>query len=210
MPWMTLALLGAFHGINPAMGWLFAVSNGFQARSVRGVLRSLGPIGLGHAASVAVVATVLEMTGRAVPVRVATLGVGAMLVGFGVWRLVSRRHVRWVGMRLGWRGLVGWSFVVSSAHGAGLMLAPVLLHPAVRGSSAYVFFCHVAVGTLRPGVGIGLGVAAVHAAITLAVLSVVAVVVYAAVGLAVLQRAWVNLDRVWAVALVGAGLLVAV
>jgi hypothetical protein len=211
MPWLTLLLLGAFHGVNPAMGWLFALSNGLQARSVRGVLRSLPPIGLGHVLSVGAVAVVVELTGKALPARAAPLTVGAGLVGFGVWRLLSRRHIRWVGMRLSWRGLLLWSFLVASAHGAGLMLAPVLLHRSgsQHGSSAFIYWCRVSVGNLRPSVVSGLGAAAVHGGATLAVLSLVAVAVYRAANLRLLQRAWLNLDRVWAVALVGAGMLVA-
>ncbi len=211
MPWLTLVLLGAFHGINPAMGWLFALSNGLQSRSYRGVLRSLPPIGLGHLLSVGAVAIVIELTGRALPARAAALTVGASLVAFGVWRLVSRRHVRWVGMRLGWLGLATWSFFVATAHGAGLMLAPVLLHrvSTPHGSSAFIYWCHVSVGNLRPSVMSGIGAAALHGGATLVVLSVVALAVYRAASLRLLQRAWVNLDRIWAVALVAAGVLVA-
>jgi hypothetical protein len=211
MPWLTLLLLGAFHGINPAMGWLFAVSNGLQSRSTRGVLRSLPPIGAGHLLSVGAVAVIVELTGQALPARAAGLTVGACLVGFGVWRLVSRRHVRWVGMRLGWLGLATWSFLVATAHGAGLMLAPVLLHRATpHGSPAFVYWCHISVGSLRPSVASGIGAAAVHGGATLVVLSLVALAVYRAASLRLLQRAWVNLDRIWAVALIAAGVLVAV
>jgi hypothetical protein len=156
----------------------------------------------------------VELTGQALPARAAAIAVGAGLIAFGLWRLFSRHHVRWMGMRLGWIGLAAWSFVVASAHGAGLMLAPVLLRGAGtrHGSSAYVYWCHVShisVGNLRPSVASGIGAAAVHGGATLAVLSVVAFVVYRAAKLRLLQRAWVNLDRVWAVALVGAGMLVA-
>lgn len=210
MPWVTLALMGAFHGVNPAMGWLFAVSNGFQTGSRQGVLRSLPPIGLGHLASVGATAVALEVAGRSLPTREVALAVGAGMVAFGLWRLLSRRHVRWVGMRLGWRGLFVWSFVVSTACGAGLMLAPVLIHNSVTGSSGYAMFCHLTLGTLHPSVANGLGAAGVHAAATLVALSLMALVVYEFVGLAVLQRAWINLDKISALALVGAGVLVAI
>jgi hypothetical protein len=211
MPWLTLLILGAFHRINPAMGWLFAVSNGLKARSIRGVLRSLPPIGLGHLLSVGAVAVIVELTGKALPARTAALAVGVSLVGFGLWHLLGRGHVRWLRMGLGWRGLAMWSFVVAGAHGAGLMLAPVLLHrPVTRhGSSAYVYWCHISIGDLRPSVQSGLAAAAVHGGATMAVLSLVAVAVYRAANLGLLQRAWVHLDRIWAVALVGAGMLVA-
>ena len=205
MPWLTLLSLGAFHGVNPAMGWLFAVSNGLQAGSRKGVLRSLPPIGLGHLASVGLVAVLLELTGDALPARAAAVTIGVALMAFGVWRLLSKRHVRWVGMRLGAGGLFAWSFVVATVHGAGLMLAPVLLHRPTKPT----FFCPLTIGTRHPGLANGLGAAGIHGAATLAVLSVIAFVIYEVVGLRILQQAWLNLDRIWAFALVGAGMLVA-
>ncbi len=203
MPWLTLAVPGAFHGVNPAMGWLFAVSNGYQAGSRRGVVRSLPPIGLGHLASVGATAAALELAGRSLPARAATLAVGLSLVGFGLWPLFNQRHLRWAGMRLGWRGLFAWSFVVSTACGAGLMLGPVLLHSPVKGSTGYAYVCHLTLGTLHPSLTSGLGAAAIHAAATLAAQSVLALVVYQFIGLAVLRRAWINLDKIWALVLVG-------
>jgi hypothetical protein len=211
VPWLTLLLLGAFHGVNPAMGWLFATNNGLRKGSVRGVIRALPPIGLGHVLSVGAVAGVLVLTGRALPTRVATLAVGGSLIAFGLWHLLGRRKRRPVSGPVGWVGLATWSFLVATAHGAGLMLAPVLLPHSIsgRGKSAYVYFCHVSVGTLRPTLSSALGATAVHSGCTLVVLSVIALAVYRAARLDVAQRLWMNLDRVWAVALVGAGMLIA-
>jgi len=211
MPWLTLLVLGAFHGVNPAMGWLFATNNGLRARSVRGVLRALPPIGLGHILSVGAVAAVVVLTGRALPTRVATLVVGASLIAFGLWQLLGRHKKRPTSRTVGGAGLATWSFLVASAHGAGLMLAPVLLpHSSPgRGKSAYVYFCHVSVGTLRPTLTSALGATAVHSGCTLVVLSIMAMAFYRVATLDVAQRVWRNLDRVWAVALVGAGMLIA-
>ncbi|WP_328589696.1 hypothetical protein [Nonomuraea aridisoli] len=125
---MTLAavlLLGAFHGLNPAMGWLFAVARGLQERSIDRLLQSIPMIALGHLASVALVALVVAATGSVVTGTALAVGGGVVLVAFGLWRLLSKRHFRWVGMRLSLWQLTCWSFLMSSAHGAGLMLVPV-------------------------------------------------------------------------------------
>ncbi|WP_405084152.1 hypothetical protein [Microbispora sp. NBC_01389] len=193
---MTLTaviLLGAFHGINPAMGWLFAVARGLQERSRDLLLQSLPVIALGHLASVAVVVAVVSATGSLVTGTALAIGAGVLLVGFGLWHLLARRHFRWVGMRLSLPQLAAWSFLMSSMHGAGLMLLPVLTRmPASHHG-------HALSG--------GLFVAGVHTLAMFLTATVVAVVVYEFLGVAVLRRAWFNLDRMWAFALVGAGVL---
>ncbi|TYB67331.1 hypothetical protein FXF51_15815 [Nonomuraea sp. PA05] len=192
---VTLAavlLLGAFHGLNPAMGWLFAVARGLQERSMDRLLQSIPMIALGHLASVALVALVVAATGSLVTGTVLSVGGGVVLVGFGLWRLLSRRHFRWVGMRLSLWQLACWSFLMSSAHGAGLMLLPVFTGMRAEGHAG-----HAASG--------GLGVAALHTLAMFTVAGVIAVVVYRVAGLTVLRRAWFNVDRMWALALVAAG-----
>ena len=188
----AVLLLGAFHGLNPAMGWLFAVARGLQERSRDLLLQSLPVIALGHLGSVALVALVVGVTGSLVTGRVLSIGCGVVLVGFGLWRLLSTRHFRWVGMRLSLWQLAGWSFLMSSAHGAGLMLLPVFTSLHASGHQG-----HAITG--------GLAVAALHTLAMFVVAGVIALVVYEVVGLTVLRRAWFNLDRMWAVALIGAG-----
>jgi hypothetical protein len=189
--------LGVFHGLNPAMGWLFAVALGLQATAdPRGrriaVLRALPPIAAGHLVSVAAVAAVFAVTASAVTSRAVTIGAGALLAGTGLWRLLSTRHFRWVGMRLSTWELGVWSFLKSSVHGAGLMLVPVLAHhsgvpvPASLGWAAVASLLH-------------------HAAAMLLTAGVVAIAVLEILGLGVLRRAWLNVDKVWAIALIGAG-----
>ena len=134
----ALAGLGAFHGLNPAMGWLFAVARGMQERSTAVLLRSLPPIAAGHLASVAIVAAVVSATEAVVAANVVGVTGGVVLVGFGMWRLLSQRHFRWARMRLSGNQLVGWSFLMSSAHGAGLMLLPVLAAGGGAGHMAHV------------------------------------------------------------------------
>ena len=182
----ALAALGAFHGLNPAMGWLFAVARGMQERSRWAMLRSLPPIAAG---------------------TVAVVG-GALLVGFGLWRLLSDRHFRWAGMRLSLRQLAGWSFLVSSAHGAGLMLLPVLATDATVGSLGHAGHPSGASTAGTPAAALfGLGAAGVHTVAMFAVMAGVALLVHDVLGLAVLRRAWFNVDRLWAAVLVTAGAL---
>ncbi|MEU7612944.1 hypothetical protein [Micromonospora sp. NPDC049204] len=199
--WVTLVALGAFHGLNPAMGWLFAVARGLQERSRAALLRSLPPIAAGHLASVAIVAALVSAT-RSVTASTAVAVVGGLLlVGFGLWRLLSERHFRWAGMRLSPAQLAGWSFLMSSAHGAGLMLLPLLVTAPVSGSHSG----HLAAAPV--GALSGLAAAGVHTVAMLATALVVAVLVYQVLGVGVLRRAWFNVDRLWAGVLVAAGLV---
>src|SRR5919202_6205627 len=122
----ALVALGAFHGVNPGMGWLFAVALGLQERSRAKLLGALAPIALGHELAVGAVAVVIEIAGSVAARRLVLAVGGLVLVGFGLWRLGSRRHLPWVGIQLGWSDLVLWSFLMSSAHGAGFMLFTVL------------------------------------------------------------------------------------
>jgi hypothetical protein len=207
-PWLSLAALGAFHGLNPAMGWLFAVALGFQERRLRAVTTALGPIALGHALAIALAVVLVSVLGLVVPQRLLLALGGAALLGFAAYKVASRfRHPRWVGMRVGPRELVLWSFLMASAHGAGLMLVPVLV--GLRGagvSSAQAHTAHLGhVGHLSPAAGDSLlpALAAVglHSAAMLAVAGVLAIVVYKFVGVEVLRRAWINLDFIWVGAL---------
>jgi hypothetical protein len=198
-PWVTLALLGAWHGLNPAMGWLFAVSRGLQERRGSAVATALPPIALGHALAIA--AALLLFAVAKVGLAPATLrwATAAILIGFGAAKLIKHRHPRWVGMRVGFGGLLAWSFLMATAHGAGLMLLPLFVAAAPQPS------CHVHAGLSLAGPGGYVGATLLHTAIMLAVSGAIALVVYYKVGLALLRRAWFNLDWVWSLALVGSG-----
>ena len=203
---LALAGLGAFHGLNPAMGWLFAVARGMQERSRPVLLKSLPPIALGHLASVAIVASVVSATESVVAGNVVGIVGGIVLVVFGLWRLLSERHFRWAGMRLSTTQLAGWSFLMSSAHGAGLMLLPVL---AVGTAGAHMD--HSVPGMRMDGTPVaaleGLAAAGVHTLAMFAVMAALAITVYEFVGVKILRRAWFNIDRLWAGVMVGAGAL---
>jgi hypothetical protein len=203
-PWISLVFLGAFHGLNPAMGWLFAVALGLQERRLRAVTIALGPIALGHALAIGLAAVGVGLLGVVIPQRLLLALGGAALLGFAAYKIATRfRHPRWVGMRVSPRELVLWSFLMASAHGAGLMLVPVLAGMRGEGvASALAQADHlghaghqVPAGsdTLLPALmAVGL-----HSAAMLAVAGGIAVVVYQKLGVEVLRRAWVNLDLVW-------------
>jgi len=202
--WLTLAGLGAYHGVNPAMGWLFAVSRGMQERSRRAVLRSLVPIAIGHEMSIALVAALvvgLEVVTDSSTLRMVA---AAVLFAFGIFRFVKpRAHFRWTSMRVSDRELTLWSFLMSTAHGAGIMVAPVLigLQGTVDRSGAKAHD-QADLGLLNASLGVGAVGIALHVAAMLAVMGVVAIVVYERLGLKVLRTAWLNTDRLWAGAFV--------
>ncbi|HWU41699.1 MAG TPA: hypothetical protein VN203_28920, partial [Candidatus Acidoferrum sp.] len=118
-PWAALFLLGAYHGINPGMGWLFAVALGMQERSSRAVWRALVPISVGHAVAIGVVVALVGLFQAVLPLTALKIGVAVVLFGFGVYHLARHRHPRWGGMLVGFGDLTIWSFLMASAHGAG-------------------------------------------------------------------------------------------
>jgi hypothetical protein len=194
--WTGVVLLGAYHGVNPGMGWLLAVGRGMQERSRRAVLTSLLPIAIGHEASIAVVLLVTAAAEPFLTARVLRLGAAAVLAAAAGWLLWRRRvHPRGFGMRMGPVGLTRWSFLMSSAHGAGLMLVPFLL--GIGAASGEV--------ALPDTLGLAVTAAFLHTGAMLVVMAAVAIVVYERLGLGLLRRAWVNLDLAWAGALLVAG-----
>ena len=199
-PWLALAGLGAYHGLNPGMGWLFAVVLGLQERQRGAVLRALPAIALGHEASIGVVA-VLVAAAQFVAAASLLRPLGAVaLVAFGIFKLVRpRSHPRWVGMRIGPRELVLWSFLMSSAHGAGLMLVPVLLGLPHAADTPDLPLVNLSVSTFLA--------VSVHSASMLAVMAAVALVVYERLGVGILRRAWLNVDLLWSAAVVSAGVV---
>jgi hypothetical protein len=207
--WLTLAGLGAYHGVNPAMGWLFAVSRGMQERSRRAVLRSLVPIAIGHELSIALVAALVA--GLSVVTDSSTLRIvaAAALLAFGIFRFVKpRAHFRWTSMRVSDRELTVWSFLMSTAHGAGVMVAPVLI--GLQGSldREHVRAHDQAdLGLLGGSLGVGAIGIALHVVAMLAVMGLVAVLVYDRLGLKVLRTAWINTDQLWAGAFVLAAVI---
>ena len=197
--WLML-LLGAYHGINPGMGWLFAVALGMQERKGSAVARALVPIALGHALSIGIVVVTAAFLGMALPHQVIRYPVAALLFGLGVFSMVRHYHPRWVRMQVGFRDLTIWSFLMASAHGAGLMLLPVLLGSSTVEAAGQMAGHHHTSAASSPLAA--LLATGVHTMAYLAVTGLIAWLVYSRLGVAVLRKAWINLNLVWAAALV--------
>jgi hypothetical protein len=204
-PWVGLLGLGVFHGINPGMGWLFAVALGMQERRRSAVWWALVPLTLGHALATGTAVAVAVIAGTAMPAGSLRWPVAATLGGLGVYRLVRHRHMSGGGMRVGMVGLTGWSFLMASCHGAGLMVLPILL--GMTTPSAHAGHHHSMPGTADAIAG--LAVTLVHLTGYLAVTALVAVVFFEKLGLHLLRKVWFNLDLVWAVALIVTAVLTA-
>jgi hypothetical protein len=205
--WPTLFLLGAYHGINPGMGWLFAVALGMQENSTRAVVRSLVPITVGHALAIGVVIGLAGVARIVLPLNYLKVVVAAALVTLGVYRLVRNRHFRWVGMQVGFGELTLWSFLMASAHGAGFMVLPVVLGlPSLSTLSGVAAGHHAHMAGLQDPLT-GLAATLVHTLGYLTLTALIALVVYKKLGLALLRKAWFNLDLVWAAALIVTGLV---
>jgi hypothetical protein len=200
--WLML-LLGAYHGINPGMGWLFAVALGMQKEKGSAVARALIPIALGHGLAIGIVVLAAAFVGMALPLVTIRYFVAALLVCLGVACLIRHQHPRWVRMQVGFLDLVAWSFLMASAHGAGLMVLPALLPSSTveaQGQMAGHSHLPSAIGPLGAMLA-----TAVHTAAYLAITGLLAWVVYRKVGLALLRKTWLNFDLVWGVALVSTG-----
>ena len=204
--WPALFLLGAYHGINPGMGWLFAVARGMQEHATKAVARALIPITLGHALSIGLVVALAGLIQIVLPLLYVQIVVAFALIALGVFRLLRRKHFAWGGMQVGFRDLTFWSFLMASAHGAGLMVLPIVLHAAPQNAMPAGHEHHIHMTTVG-GAGPWTGIAAtlIHTLGYLSVTALIALLVYRKFGLSLLRKGWFNLDLVWAVALIVTG-----
>lgn len=206
-PWLTLVGLGVFHGLNPAMGWLFAVALGQHRDSRRVVLLALLPIAIGHAIAIALVVAAAGVLGVVIDQRIFRISAAVLLIGWGISHaFYGHRHRVRVGMRTGMVGLAIWSFVMATAHGAGLMLLPALVplqHAGMAGHGGHAMPTGASALVSLAAVG-------VHTLAMLAVTGLIAVAVYEWLGLGVLRRGWINFDLLWTVMLVAGGILLLV
>jgi hypothetical protein len=200
--WATLMALGAFHGINPGMGWLFAVALGMQERRRSAVLRALVPLAVGHALAVAGAVGAVLAIGAVIPIRDLRWPMAGVLIWLGVMRFFRHRHPRWASMRVGMGGLTVWSFLMATAHGAGLMVVPVFLGVSMAGGGGHLHHMPAAAGT---NAGAALVATGLHAVSYLAMTAFIAVLVFEKLGVGILRRAWFNLDLIWAGALAATG-----
>ena len=197
--WGMLLFLGAFHGINPGMGWLFAVALGMQENRSAAVWRALVPIGIGHACAVAAAVALAILAGVVMPPDDLRWPIAGILIALGGVRLLRHRHPRYGSMRIGIGGLAIWSFLVATAHGAGLMVLPVWLRLSTATGDHNT---HVHGAT---NLASGLAATAVHSGSYLIVTAIVASIVFHKLGVGLLRKAWINLDLIWAAALIASG-----
>jgi hypothetical protein len=207
-PWVMLCLLGAYHGLNPGMGWLFALTLGLQEKSRVAVIKAMLPIALGHAAAISLVLIALHFAQDALPQRVVRIATAAILLSLGSYRLFRSSHPRGARMRAGGKDLFYWSFLMASAHGAGLMLAPVVLAQPMLGMDHSIHGPHT---IPLPATPVVLTLAVVlHTVSLLLIAGALALLFYQSYekfGLSLLQRTWLNFDLLWAIALLVAAVL---
>jgi hypothetical protein len=207
MDWQAMVFLGAYHGINPGMGWLFAVALGMQQRSARGVCRALPPIALGHAAAVGLVLAAVALAQVVVPLDALKGVVASTLMTLGLYRLWRHRHPRFGGMQVNFRDLTIWSFLMASAHGAGFMVIPFVMRmPTALSAASHEHAMHLTSG--GASVAAGAMAVGVHTLAYLTVMALAAWLVYRKLGLNLLRKAWFNLDWLWAGALLITGMVV--
>jgi hypothetical protein len=208
---------GAYHGLNPGMGWLFALSVGLQRGSDRAIWSSLLPIAAGHTASLALVAGLVFVSAHYISTPMLEITTALILIGFGLYKIFNYyRHPRWVGMQVGMRDLTWWSFLMATAHGAGLMIAPLVLTmalpcvdaPQVSSMAMTGGHAHMAMASQNMAMGADLSIVLgilMHTLAMLAVMALVAWFVYKKFGLRILRSHWINFDLIWAAALLIAG-----
>jgi hypothetical protein len=208
-PWLAVALLGAYHGFDPSMGWLFAVALGLQERRLTKVWWSLLPIAVGHLAAIGLVVALIAVIAR-ISWLIRPLGAAA-LIGFGIFRWIRpRAHPRWVAMRVNAFDLVAWSFLMASAHGAGLMLLPLLIGIPAASVALPSHHAHFIPTLALHGpisAAQAMAVIVIHTGAMLVVMGTMATVVYEWVGLNILRSVWINLEGIWAGALIAAGVM---
>jgi hypothetical protein len=208
MDWTAMIGLGAYHGINPGMGWLFAVALGMQAKRASAMWRALPPIALGHVLAVAPVVALAAGAREVVPLDALKVVIAMTLITLGAYRLWRHRHPRFGGMQVGFRDLTIWSFLMASAHGAGLMIVPFVIETENSVSALGAMHAHHALAAVATPAWSGALAVGLHSLTYLLVSSLLAWIVYRRVGVAFLRVAWFNLDWLWAAALILTGLLV--
>jgi|SRR5215471_8833761 len=201
-PWLTIVGLGMYHGVNPAMGWLFAAALGFHRGRRSVVVQSLIPIAIGHLLSIAVIAEAVLVLGVIIDRRPLLTVAGVGLILWALYHLAyGSRHPARIGMQVGLAGLLAWSFLMASAHGAGLMLVPAAIPLCFSGNELSGM-------TVAGALVTSLAAVAIHTAVMVSVSGIIAILVYDWIGVGFLRRGWINFDWLWTGALGVTGMIV--
>jgi hypothetical protein len=203
--WLAVIVSGLYHGVNPGMGWPLAVSAGLMERSSRALAAALWPLSVGHLlAMLAMILPFALLVALVERQRQIQIGASLLVIGFGVFRLVNRRHPRALA-RIRPTQLGLWSFAVAIAHGAGLMLVPIYLGLC---RAADLDRSHAAAGVLiNANPGMAVLVSSVHSVAMIAAGGSLAWLVYRYFGVKFVSRSWFNLDATWALSLILVGAL---
>jgi hypothetical protein len=201
--WLML-LLGAYHGLNPGMGWLFAVALGMQERKGSAVGRALVPMALGHGLAIGGAVMAAALLGMTLPRDAIRYPVAAGLFALGILSLFGHYHPRWVRMQVGFRDLTIWSFLMASAHGAGLMVLPILLRSSTVAAQTQMPDHNHLSPVATPAAG--LFATGIHTVGYLAATGLLAWIVYRKLGLRLVRKTWFNFNLVWGAILVGTSL----
>ena len=203
--WLAVVASGLYHGVNPGMGWPLAVSAGLMERSSRALMAALWPLTFGHLLAMLVVMLPFSLLVALVEwQRQIQIGASLLVIGFGVFRFINRRHPR-VLARIRPTQLGLWSFAVAIAHGAGVMLVPIYLGLC---RIADLDKSHAAASALiTANLGMAVLVSVVHSVAMIAAGGFLAWLVYRYLGLKLVSRSWFNLDATWAFSLVLVGAL---
>ncbi|MGC1997241.1 MAG: hypothetical protein WA662_00510 [Pseudolabrys sp.] len=198
--WLAVVASGFYHGVNPGMGWPLAVSAGLMGRGRRDVVAALAPLAAGHLVAMLVIllpfALMIALLDWQREIRI---GASAIVIAFGVFRLVNRRHPRALA-RIRPTQLALWSFAIATAHGAGLMLLPIYLGLC---SSEELDAAHQAASILvAQNSTTAILVSLLHTLSMVTAGGVIALLVYGWLGLKFLSRSWFNLDFLWAASLI--------
>jgi hypothetical protein len=203
--WLGVVASGLYHGVNPGMGWPLAVSAGLMERSSRALVAALWPLTLGHLLAMVVVILPFSLLVALVQwQRQIQMGASLVVIGFGIFRFVNRRHPRALA-RIRPTQLGLWSFAVAIAHGAGLMLVPI-----------YLGLCRIAdLDRAQAAAGVFIGanlgmavlVSVFHSLTMIAAGGSLAWLVYRYLGLKFVSRSWFNLDATWAFSFILVGAL---
>ena len=187
------------------MGWPLAVSAGLMDRSPRALVAALWPLTVGHLLAMLVMILPFSLLVALVQwQRPIQIGAGLLVIGFGIFRFVDRRHPRALA-RIRPTQLVLWSFAVAIAHGAGLMLVPIYLGLC---RAADLDRGHAAAGALiNDDLGMAVLASLVHSVAMIAAGGFLAWLVYRYLGLKFVSRSWFNLDATWAFSLILVGVL---
>nr|WP_218628177.1 hypothetical protein [Variovorax sp. dw_954] len=204
--WAGVVAIGIYHGLNPAMGWPLAVARGLDQKRGAAVFGSWMPLGAGHLLAMAMVLVPFAVLAWLLQwSREIRIAVGALVLLFGIAQLVlPQRHRRLA--RIKPTQLALWSFLMATAHGAALMLLPILMGLCDAPAATASLVDHAGMADLmRTSLGTAVIVSLVHTVAMIGSGLSAAWIVYRYLGLRALRTAWLNLEKVWALGLIASG-----